>query len=443
MREIVPSERIKNFDEVALGYNLTEAKIEASRCLNCKTAPCITGCPVKINIPAFINEVKNGKIEQAYKIINDANLLPSICGRVCPQEAQCEAKCVCGIKGEPIAIGRLERFVGDYFHHQPIKTKKIGGRIAVVGSGPAGLTCGGELARLGREVHVFEALHALGGVLIYGIPEFRLPKRIVQIEINQLKELGVQFHLNAVIGKTHTVDELLARYDAVFIGTGAGLPKFMGIPGENLNGVFSANEFLTRINLMKANRKDYDTPLWPARQVVVIGGGNVAMDAARAARRLGAEVTVLYRRGYEEMPARREEVDHALEEGIKFHFLVSPTAVCGKAGFVKAVDCVKMCLREPDATGRRRPQPIPGSDFTVSADTVIMALGNHPNPLLTAATPQLKTDRWGCLVVDDNLMTSLKGVFAGGDAVTGAATVIMAMAAGKKAATAINCYLNK
>ncbi|HHZ18001.1 MAG TPA: NADPH-dependent glutamate synthase [Acholeplasmataceae bacterium] len=442
MRELPPEERIKSFSEVALGYEESEARAEAERCLQCKNAPCIKGCPVNINIPAFIREVKNGELQEAYRIITEANLLPGICGRVCPQETQCEAVCVRGIKGEPIAIGRLERFVSDANTEAETEVAaESGHRIAIVGSGPAGLTCAGIARRLGHKVCVYEALHKAGGVLTYGIPEFRMPKAIVEREIAKLENMGVEFRFNAVIGKTFTLAELLQEYDAVFIGTGAGLPKFMGIPGENLNGVFFANEFLTRVNLMQAGREGYDTPLRPVKNAIVVGGGNVAMDAARVARRLGAEVTIVYRRGREEMPARREEVEHAVEEGIEMLLLTNPTKIIGEGGFVKAIECVRMELGEPDASGRRRPVVVAGSEFSLSADTVIIAIGNHPNPLLREETPGLKTDGRGCLIVDERLMTSVPGVFAGGDVVTGAATVILAMEAGKKAAYEIDRYI--
>jgi len=443
MRELALSRRTVSFDEVARGYNENEALREAARCLRCKHAPCVSGCPVKIDIPAFIKEINHGNTREAYKIITEANLLPAICGRVCPQEVQCEAKCVRGIKGEPLAIGHLERFVCDNYYQEPENILPTKGRVAVIGSGPAGLTCSGMLSRFGYEVHVYEALHELGGVLVYGIPEFRLPKRVVSAEIDKLRKMGVIFYINTVVGKTITLEELLSTFNAVFIGTGAGLPKFMGIPGENLNGVLSANEFLTRINLMKANQKGYDTPLKALREVIVVGGGNVAMDAARAAHRLGAQVTVLYRRSFEEMPARREEVHHALEEGIKILFLVNPVTLTGEDYFVKRVNCVQMKLSAPDESGRRRTYPIDGTEFTLPADTVIMALGNYPNPLLAAATPDLLMTSGGCIVINDRLMTSKKGVFAGGDAVTGAATVIMAMAAGKAAAYEIDNYITK
>jgi len=443
MRELPPQERIKNFKEVSLGYNEQEAFLEAERCLQCRTAPCISGCPVKIDIPAFISKIRENNIAGAYDIITMANLLPGICGRVCPQESQCEAACIRSVKGEAIAIGRLERYASDNYYRTPQKIDADAGMIAVIGSGPAGLTCGGMLSEIGYNVDIYEALHELGGVLTYGIPEFRLPANIVEKEINKLKEMGVAFHTNVIIGRTITLDELLESHDAVFIGTGAGLPRFMGIPGEQLNGVFSANEFLTRVNLMKANSEHYDTPLKKMKEVIVVGGGNVAMDAARSARRLGADVTVLYRRSIEEMPARREEVQHALQEGVNIRFLVNPISISGKDYYINEVVCVKMELGAADGDGRRRPKVISGSDFKINADALIMALGNYPNPLLSAVTPDLATDKYGCLVVDECLMTSKDRVFAGGDAVTGAATVIMAMEAGKKAAMEIHKYLKK
>ena len=442
-----PSLRISNFDEVANGYHLDEAIKEANRCLHCKNAPCISGCPVNINIPGFIQEINNNNLNKAYEILTDANCLPGICGRVCPQETQCEAKCVRGIKGEPVAIGRLERFVSDHVlggTNHIINVDNQRNRVAIVGSGPAGLACGGVLANLGYDVHIFEALHVCGGVLMYGIPEFRLPKRIVQQEINNLRNRGIHFHLNTVVGKTKTIDELFAEgYRAIFIGSGAGLPKFMGLAGESLNGVYSANEFLTRINLMQAHREEYDTPIKSMKKVVVVGGGNVAMDAARCARRLNVEeVSIVYRRNFEEMPARREEIEHAKEEGIIFKTLTNPVKIIGNNAYnTIGVECVKMRLGEADSSGRRSPIEVADSNFIIEADTVIMAIGNYPNPLLFAATPDLKTDKRGCLIVDENLMTSKVGVFAGGDAVTGAATVILAMGAGKKAAYAIDQYL--
>ena len=445
MRELPPAERIKNFSEVALGYNATEARAEARRCLQCKNAPCVAGCPVNIDIPAFIGKIKAGDLRAAHDVITAANLLPAICGRVCPQETQCEAACVRGLKGEPVAIGRLERYVADNYREEAEDeiAGTLRGRVAVVGSGPAGLTCAGTLRRLGYEVRVYEALHAAGGVLTYGIPEFRLPNDVVEREIGKLKNAGVDFCLNTVIGKTFALTELLERYDAVFIGAGAGLPKFMGIPGENLNGVFAANEFLTRVNLMRAGREGYETPLKPIKKAVVIGGGNVAMDAARTARRLGADVVVVYRRTRAEMPARAEEVEHALDEGVDIRFLSNPTAIIGERAFVRSVKCARMTLGEPDESGRRRPVTLPGSGFSLPADTVIVAIGNHPNPLLKNETPGLAVNKNGCLFVDARLMTSIPGVFAGGDVATGAATVIAAMEAGKKAAYEIDCYIKK
>ncbi len=437
--------RITNFEEVALGYTENEALLEASRCLSCKSAPCIKGCPVSINIPGFINKLRNHDINGAYQIITEANLLPGVCGRVCPQETQCEAVCVRGIKGEAVAIGRLERFTADHVTKKELNfLKPTKGKVAIVGSGPAGLACSGVLGSLGYEVDVFEAMQTAGGVLIYGIPEFRLPKQIVRGEIDNLKKLGIKFHVDTVIGKTLTIDDLFENgYGAIFIGSGAGLPKFMDIPGENQNGVYSANEFLTRVNLMKANQPDYDTPLKRMKKIAVVGGGNVAMDAARCAKRLQAEeVYIIYRRSFEEMPARLEEVEHAQEEGINFRILTNPVRVIGdEAHNVKGIECVEMVLGEPDGSGRRSPIVKPDSNFVLEVDTVIMALGNFPNPLLAGATPNLKTDRHGCLIIDANLMTTIPGVFAGGDIVTGAATVILAMGAGKQAAFAIDAYL--
>lgn len=440
--------RNKNFSEVALGYTQEQAIDEAKRCLNCKNKPCVGGCPVRIDIPAFISEVAAGEFEKAYKIISKSSSLPAVCGRVCPQENQCEGKCVRGIKGEPVAIGRLERFVADY--HNKNCAEKVerpennGHKVAVVGSGPAGLTCAGDLAKLGYEVTVFEALHTAGGVLVYGIPEFRLPKEIVNKEINGLKELGVEFKTNTVIGKTLSVDELFEDgYEAVFIGSGAGLPKFMGIPGENLKGVSSANEFLTRINLMKAYKEDSPTPVHRAKRVAVVGGGNVAMDAARCAKRLGAEVYIVYRRSMEELPARREEVEHAQEEGIIFKLLCNPTRILGdENGNVCGMECVEMALGEPDESGRRRPVVKENSEFVLDVDSVIMALGTSPNPLIKSTTDGLETQKWGGIIADEATgLTSREGVYAGGDAVTGAATVILAMGAGKNAAEAIDEYI--
>ena len=451
-----PELRNKNFNEVALGYTREQAIDEAQRCLNCKNKPCISGCPVKIHIPEFIEKVAAGDFEGAYEIIAASSSLPAVCGRVCPQESQCEGKCVRGIKGESVAIGRLERFVADYHNLSGAVVKNTaepnGHKVAVIGSGPAGLTCAGDLARMGYKVTVFEALHIAGGVLIYGIPEFRLPKKIVETEIEGLKVLGVEIKTNMVIGRTFSVDELLeSGFEAVFIGSGAGLPKFMNIPGENLKGVYSANEFLTRINLMKAYLPDSDTPVQRAKRVAVVGGGNVAMDAARCAKRLGAEVYVVYRRGMEELPARKEEIEHAIEEGIIFKTLCNPVEILGyrgeedrrdiKNGTVKAIKCVEMELGEPDSSGRRRPIVKENSEFEIEVDSVIMALGTSPNPLIKSTTEGLDTEKWGGIIADENGKTSREGVFAGGDAVTGAATVILAMGAGKTAAAAIDEYI--
>lgn len=440
--------RSTNFLEVALGYTEEQAIDEAKRCLNCKHKPCMGGCPVKIHIPEFIAEVANGNFEQAYKIITQDSCLPAICGRVCPQESQCEKFCVRGIKGEPVAIGRLERFVADYHNaneKEQIKVPKSNGhKVAVIGSGPSGLACAGYLAKEGYEVTIFEALHVAGGVLVYGIPEFRLPKSIVQKEIDSLKKLGVKIELNAVIGRSFTIDELMQEFnfEAVFIGSGAGLPRFMNIPGENSNGVYSANEFLTRINLMKAYREDSDTPVQKAKQVVVFGGGNVAMDAARSAKRLGAEVTILYRRTEKELPARKEEVEHAKEEGINFKFLVNPIEiVADENGSVTKIVCQQMKLSEPDESGRAKPIPIENSNFEVNSDCVIFAIGTSPNPLIKSTTLNLDTEKWGGIITDEKGKTSKEGVYAGGDAVTGAATVILAMGAGKNSAIAIDEYI--
>lgn len=452
IKEQDPKVRATNFDEVCLGYTKEEAMQEASRCLNCKNKPCVSQCPVAIDIPAFIQCVKNGEFEQAAKIIAQSSALPAVCGRVCPQEVQCEGKCVLGIKGESVSIGKLERFVADWSRENKVdlsETKpKNGKKVAVIGSGPAGLTCAGDLAKLGYEVTIFEALHEPGGVLVYGIPEFRLPKdTVVKTEIENLKKLGVKIETNVIIGKTVTIDELIndEKFDAVFVGSGAGLPKFMGIPGENLNGVFSANEFLTRNNLMKAFKADYDTPIKPGKKVAVVGGGNVAMDAARTALRLGAEVHIVYRRSEEELPARVEEVHHAKEEGIIFDLLTSPIEILGdEKGWVKGMKCVKMELGEPDASGRRRPVEIKGSEFVIDVDTVIMSLGTSPNPLISSTTKGLDITKRQCLVADEETgLTTKEKVYAGGDAVTGAATVILAMEAGKKAAKAIDEYLSK
>ena len=451
VREQEPAVRAKNFEEVCYGYNKEEAMEEASRCINCKNAKCIEGCPVSINIPAFIHEVKEGNFEEAYKIIGKSSALPAVCGRVCPQESQCEGKCIRGLKGEPISIGKLERFVADYALENDIKPEKAettnGHKVAVIGSGPAGLTCAGDLAKLGYDVTVFEALHELGGVLVYGIPEFRLPKKkVVAKEIDKVKELGVKFETNVVIGKSTTIDQLMEDegFEAVFIGSGAGLPKFMGIPGENANGVFSANEYLTRNNLMKAFDSSYDTPIAAGTKVAVIGGGNVAMDAARTALRLGADVHIVYRRSEEELPARVEEVHHAKEEGVIFDLLTNPTEILvDDNGYVKGMKCVKMALGEPDASGRRRPVVVEGSEFEMELDTVIMSLGTSPNPLISSTTEGLEVNKWKCIVAEeDNGRTTKEGVYAGGDAVTGAATVILAMGAGKAGAKGIHEYLS-
>lgn len=451
VREQDPKVRATNFDEVCLGYNMEEAMEEASRCINCKNAKCIQGCPVSINIPAFVNAVKEGKITEAADIIAESSALPAICGRVCPQETQCEGKCIRGIKGDPISIGKLERFVADYSREHGYVPKKPettnGKKVAIIGSGPAGLTCAGDLAKLGYEVTIFEALHEPGGVLTYGIPEFRLPKdEVVQKEIDNVRKLGVKIECNVVIGKSVTIDQLMEEegFEAVFIGSGAGLPKFMGIPGENAVGVFSANEFLTRNNLMKAFRDDYDTPIFRGTKVAVVGGGNVAMDAARTALRLGATTYIVYRRSEAELPARVEEVHHAKEEGIIFHLLTNPTEILeDEKGWVKGMKCVRMELGEPDASGRRRPVVIPDSEFTLDVDTVIMALGTSPNPLISSTTEGLEINKWKCIVAEEtNGQTSKNGVFAGGDAVTGAATVILAMGAGKAGARGIDEYLS-
>ncbi|MBR4334483.1 MAG: NADPH-dependent glutamate synthase [Clostridia bacterium] len=446
-----PDERSRNFKEVALGYTAETAIDEAKRCLNCKNHPCVSGCPVRIHIPEFIQEMAKGDFEAAYQIIAKSSSLPAVCGRVCPQESQCESKCVRGIKGEPVGIGRLERFAADWHNahstEKPEKPAANGHKVAVIGSGPSGLTCAGDLAKKGYAVTVFEALHLAGGVLVYGIPEFRLPKTIVQKEIDTLKDLGVQIETNVVIGKTITIDELMQEYgfEAVYIGSGAGLPKFMNIPGENLKGVYSANEFLTRINLMKAYTPGSDTPIQHGRHVAVVGGGNVAMDAARCARRLGADVTVVYRRTEAELPARREEVEHAMEEGIVFKFLTNPLEILGnEQGWVRGAKCQEMELGEPDASGRRRPVPKEGSEFELDLDCVIMALGTSPNPLIKSTTAGLETQKWGGIIADEATgLTSREGVYAGGDAVTGAATVILAMGAGKNAAAAIDEYLSE
>ena len=442
--------RAANFQEVCLGYNKEEAMEEATRCINCKNAQCIKGCPVSINIPGFIEKVKEGKIEEAYQIISESSALPAVCGRVCPQESQCEGKCIRGIKGEALSIGKLERFVADYARENGIRPqgaeKKNGKKVAVIGSGPSGLTCAGDLAKLGYEVTIFEALHEPGGVLVYGIPEFRLPKSaVVAKEIENVKALGVKIETNVVVGKSVTIDELLEEegFDAVYIGSGAGLPKFMGIPGEQANGVFSANEYLTRSNLMKAFDENSNTPIMRGRKVAVVGGGNVAMDAARTALRLGAEVHVVYRRSEEELPARVEEVHHAKEEGIIFNLLTNPTEILeDEKGWVKGIRCIKMELGEPDASGRRRPVEIPGSEFDMEVDTVIMSLGTSPNPLISSTTKGLEVNKRKCIVADEEFgRTTKEGVYAGGDAVTGAATVILAMGAGRAGARGIHEYL--
>ena len=451
--------RAHNFDEVALGYTEEQAIDEANRCLNCKNMPCVAGCPVKIHIPEFISKIKEGDFEGAYQIITKSSSLPAVCGRVCPQETQCESKCVRGIKGESVGIGRLERFVADWHNtfctEEPVKPESNGHRVAIVGSGPSGLTCAGDLAKKGYEVTVYEALHTAGGVLVYGIPEFRLPKKIVAKEVDTLKKLGVHIETNVVIGKTLTIDELFEMgYEAVFIGSGAGLPNFMGIPGESLKGVYSANEFLTRSNLMKSYLDNPETPIMKGGKVAVVGGGNVAMDAARTALRLGAEkVYIVYRRSMEELPARKEEVEHAEEEGIEFRLLSNPTEILGynnpddrgdpKNGFVTGMTCVKMELGEPDERGRRRPVVIEGSEFTIEVDTVIMSIGTSPNPLIKSTTEGLEVNRWGGIVISEDGLTSRNAVYAGGDAVTGAATVISAMGAGKTAAKAIDEFLIK
>lgn len=451
VREQDPKVRAMNFEEVCLGYNEEEAVEEAKRCLNCKNPLCVQGCPVSINIPAFIQKVKERQFEEAYQIISESSALPAVCGRVCPQESQCEGKCIRGIKGEPVSIGKLERFVADWAREngiQPKKAEKMNGhKVAVIGSGPAGLTCAGDLAKLGYEVTIFEALHEPGGVLSYGIPEFRLPKtKVVAAEVDNVKSLGVKIETNVVIGKSTTIDELIEDegFEAVFIGSGAGLPRFMGIPGEQANGVFSANEFLTRNNLMKAFMDGYDTPISRGKKVVVVGGGNVAMDAARTALRLGAEVHVVYRRSEAELPARVEEVHHAKEEGIIFDLLQNPTEILvDENGWVKGIRIIKMELGEPDESGRRRPVEIPGSEYEIEADTVIMSLGTSPNPLISSTTKGLDVNRRKCIVAtEDTGATSKEGVYAGGDAVTGAATVILAMGAGKAAAKGIDEYLS-
>ena len=442
--------RNKNFEEVALGYTVEQAIDEAERCLNCKHKPCVNGCPVMVHIPEFIAKVKEGDFEGAYQVISESSSLPAVCGRVCPQESQCEKYCVRGIKGEPVGIGRLERFVADYHNanckDKPVKPESNGKKVAIIGSGPSGLTCAGDLAKKGYEVTVFEAFHLAGGVLVYGIPEFRLPKTIVQKEIDTLKDLGVKIETNMVIGKVISIEELIKEYnfEAVFIGSGAGLPKFMNIPGENLNGVFSANEFLTRINLMKAYKDNSSTPIKKGKKVVVVGGGNVAMDAARCAKRLGGDVHIVYRRTLDELPARKEEVEHAMEEGIIFDLLTNPVQINGdENGWVKSCTCIKMELGEPDASGRRRPVEVKDSEFEIDADVVIMALGTSPNPLIKATTDGLEVNKHGGIITDEFGATSVEYVYAGGDAVTGAATVILAMGAGKTAAKAIDEKLSK
>ena len=451
VREQDAKERACNFEEVCLGYNADEAVAEAQRCLNCKNAHCIQGCPVSINIPGFVEKVKEGDFAAAYQVISESSALPAVCGRVCPQESQCEGKCIRGIKGEAVSIGKLERFVADWARENNIRpvgaAEKKGKKVAVIGSGPAGLTCAGDLAKMGYDVTIFEALHEAGGVLVYGIPEFRLPKEnVVKKEIENVLSLGVKIETNVIVGKSVTIDELLNEegYSAVFIGSGAGLPKFMGIPGENANGVFSANEYLTRSNLMKAFQADSATPIMESKKVAVVGGGNVAMDAARTALRLGAEVHIVYRRSEEELPARVEEVHHAKQEGIIFDLLTNPVEILeDEKGWVKGMKCVRMELGEPDASGRRRPVEIPGSEFTLELDTVIMALGTSPNPLISSTTEGLETNKRKCIVAsEENGQTSKAAVFAGGDAVTGAATVILAMGAGKAGAKGIDEYLS-
>jgi glutamate synthase (NADPH/NADH) small chain len=444
-----PKVRRKNFNEVALGYNEEQALAEANRCLQCKNAPCVKGCPVEIDIPAFIKFIRERKFDEAIKKIKEKNSLPAICGRVCPQEEQCQKQCTLGKVGDPVSIGRLERFVADWERQKsltiPDKPPPTGKKIAVVGAGPAGLTAAADLAKLGHNVVIFESLHLPGGVLIYGIPEFRLPKSIVQAEVEYIKKLGVQIRLNHLIGRTYTIPELLKRgFDAVFIGTGAGLPQFLGVPGENLGGIYSANEFLIRVNLMKSYRfPEYDTPIKVGRKVVVIGAGNVAMDSARSALRLGAEeVSIVYRRSKEEMPARKEEIENAEEEGVIFKFLTAPTRFIGdEKGWVRRMECIRMELGPPDESGRRRPIPIKGSEFLMDTDTVVVAIGRTPNPIIQRTTKGLAVTKWGTIVADENGKTSIEGVYAGGDIVTGEATVISAMGAGKRAAKAIHEYL--
>ncbi len=451
VREQDPAKRARNFEEVCEGYNMEEAMAESTRCLNCKKPMCVEGCPVSINIPGFIQELKEGKVEDAYQVISLSSALPAVCGRVCPQEKQCEGKCVRGIKGEAVSIGKLERFVADWARENGIKPtpakEKNGKKVAVIGAGPSGLTCAGDLAKAGYEVTIYEALHKAGGVLVYGIPEFRLPKeKVVEKEIENIKSLGVKIETDVIVGKSITIDELLNEegFDAVYIGSGAGLPRFMGIPGENANGVFSANEYLTRSNLMKAYEEGSKTPIMKSKKVAVVGGGNVAMDAARTALRLGAEVHIVYRRGESELPARAEEVHHAKEEGIIFDLLTNPVEIIAdEKGWVSGIKCIRMELGEPDASGRRSPVEVAGSEFTIDVDTVIMALGTSPNPLISSTTKGLDVDKRKCIVADDNGKTSRDAVYAGGDAVTGAATVILAMGAGKTAAKAIDEFLNK
>ena len=450
VREQAPKVRATNFEEVCLGYNKEEAMEEANRCLGCKKAKCMEGCPVSINIPGFVHEVKEGNFEKAYQIIGESSALPAVCGRVCPQETQCEGKCIRGLKGEAVSIGKLERFVADWAKENGIKpvpaAQKNGHRVAVIGSGPSGLTCAGDLAKMGYDVTIFEALHKAGGVLVYGIPEFRLPKdKVVAAEVENVKSLGVKIETNVIIGKSVTIDELLKDegFEAVFIGSGAGLPMFMGIPGEQANGVFSANEYLTRNNLMKAFREDYDTPIAHGKKVAVVGGGNVAMDAARTALRLGAEVHIIYRRSEAELPARKEEVHHAKEEGVQFDLLCNPVEILtDDKDWVTGIKCIRMELGEPDASGRRRPVEIPGSEFTIDVDTVIMSLGTSPNPLISSTTIGLDVNKRKCIIADEEFgKTSKEGVYAGGDAVTGAATVILAMGAGKAGARGIDEYI--
>ena len=448
MPEAEPTVRNKNFGEVALGYTPEMAIKEANRCLNCKTRPCVAGCPVNVKIPEFISLIAEGKFKEAYEKISETNALPAVCGRVCPQESQCEGKCVRGIKGESVGIGRLERFAADYYRENCERSvptiQENGKKVAVIGAGPSGLTCAGDLRKLGYDVTIFEAFHTAGGVLVYGIPEFRLPKSIVQYEVEGLREMGVKIKTDMVIGKILSVDEIMEMgFEAVFIGSGAGLPMFMGIEGEGAVGVYSANEFLTRINLMKAYLDEYDTPIKRSKAVAVVGGGNVAMDAARSAKRLGAEhVYIIYRRGEEEMPARKEEIHHAKEEEIEFKLLCNPVRILTDSeSRVTGIECVKMELGEPDASGRRRPMAVPGSEFIIEVDSVIMSLGTSPNPLIRTTTEGIEANRWGCLVVDEGMKTTKEGVYAGGDAVTGAATVILAMGAGKTAAESIHEYL--